>query len=255
MTLKTDEEKEILREAGRRLAVVLEETAKLVRPGVSTLELNQKADDIIREFGDKPAFLDYKPYGAPRPFPATLCIAINETVVHGIPTEDPVELVEGDIIGLDTGLIHKGFYTDSGITVPVGEIDESARKLINITREALMVGIKQARTGNTTGDIGHAIEEFVKPHGYGIVRELCGHGVGKAVHEEPSIPNYGRAGEGAVLVEGMVIAIEPMLNEGSKEVVFEPDGYTVRTKDGSRSAHFEHTLVVTKDGPEIMTKK
>jgi len=255
MILKTDEEKEILREAGRRLAVVLEETAKLVRPGVSTLELNQKAEDIIREFGDRPAFLDYKPYGAPRPFPATLCIAINETVVHGIPTEDPVELVEGDIIGLDTGLIHKGFYTDSGITVPVGEVDEAAKKLMNITREALMVGIKQARVGNTTGDIGHAIEEFVKPHGYGIVRELCGHGVGKAVHEEPCIPNYGRKREGAKLLEGMVIAIEPMLNEGSREVIFEPDGYTVHTKDGSRSAHFEHTLVVTKDGPEIMTKK
>ncbi|MBL7045590.1 MAG: type I methionyl aminopeptidase [Parcubacteria group bacterium] len=255
MILKNEKEKETLKEAGRRLAVLLSEVAELVHPGVSTDVLDRKAEEVIRMFGDVPAFLNYQPYGAPRPYPATLCIAVNSTVVHGIPNEDPVVLKEGDIIGLDSGLIHEGIVVDSGVTVPVGEVDNAAKKLMSVTKDALYVGIAAAKVGNTVGDIGHAIESFVKPHGYGIVRELCGHGVGNKVHEEPNIPNFGRAGEGAVLREGEVIAIEPMLNEGTEKVIFDRNGYSVRTKDDKRSAHFEHTIVVTKNGPLIMTKK
>jgi len=255
MIIKTEEEKKFLREAGKHLREVLEVTAEKVRPGVSTLELNEVAQKTIESFGDTPAFLHYTPHGAPRPYPATLCIAHNETVVHGIPTEDPIELIEGDIIGLDTGLWHEGFVVDSGITVPVGKISAEAEQLLKVTEKALHEGIKAARAGNRVGDIGHAIETFVKPYGYGIVKELCGHGVGKAVHEEPQVPNYGKSGRGAKLVPGMVIAIEPMLNIGSEEVVFEDDGYTVRTKDGSLSAHFEHTLVITEGEPEILTDR
>ncbi len=252
--IANEKDKEKLRVAGQRLGTILQALAKEVRPGVSVATLNDMAEKMIRDYGDTPAFLDYKPMGAPRPFPATLCVAVNDTVVHGIPTERNTVLQEGDIVGLDTGLLHDGYYSDSGITVPVGNIDKEAQKLLQVTREALYVGIEAAQVGNTTGDIGHAIEEFVRPHGYGIVRELCGHGLGKKVHEEPSIPNYGKKGEGEELVEGMVIAIEPMLNIGSPEVIFEDDGYTVRTADGLRSAHFEHSLVITKDGPEILTE-
>lgn len=248
------EEVMVLKEAGRRLAVVLNEVAKDVHPGVSVLTLNEKTEELIRKGGDVPAFLHYQPGGVSRPYPATLCVAINDVVVHGIPTEKNIVLQEGDIIGLDTGLIHKGLVVDSGLTVPVGAIDAKAKKLLKVTKEALFVGINEAKVGNTIGDIGYAIEQFVKPYGYGIVRELCGHGVGKQIHEEPSIPNYGIRSEGAELKENMVIAIEPMLNEGSAEVIFENDEYTVRTKDGSRSAHFEHTLIITKDGPKILTK-
>ena len=252
--IATKEEREILKEAGKHLAIVLQTVAQSVRPGVSVSKLNTQTEAMIREYGDIPAFLNYTPDGVSRPYPATLCIAVNDTVVHGIPTEKNTVLQEGDIVGLDTGLIHKGLIVDSGITVPVGAIDKKAQQLIRVTKEALFVGIKEARVGNTVGDIGYAVEQFVKPYGYGIVRELCGHGVGKHIHEEPSIPNFGERGEGPTLLENMVIAIEPMLNEGSAQVVFEPDGYTVRTADGSRSAHFEHTLIITKDGPEILTE-
>lgn len=247
-------DKEGLRIAGKRLGTILQTLAKAVKPGVSVRTLDEMAHKMILDYGDTPAFLNYKPHGAPRAFPATLCIAINDTVVHGIPTEKNTVLQEGDIIGLDTGLFHDGYIVDSGITVPVGNVSKDALKLMQVTKEALYVGIQAAQVGNTVGDIGHAIEEFVKPYGYGIVRELCGHGVGKEIHEEPNIPNYGKKGTGPVLKEGMVIAIEPMLNEGKKEVIFESDGFTVRTEDGTRSAHFEHTLVVTKDGPEIFTE-
>lgn len=254
MIIQNQTDLEKLRVAGKRLAEVLQVLAADVRPGVAVADLNDKAERMIREFGDTPAFLNYKPTGVARPFPATLCVAVNDVVVHGIPTERNTVLQQGDIIGLDTGLIHDGYYVDSGITVPVGNVDKKALDLMRITREALYVGIEAARVGNTVGDIGHAIEEFVRPHGYGLVREFCGHGVGRAVHEEPQIPNYGKAGTGPTLVENMVVAIEPMLNEGGREILFDNDDYTVRTADGSRSAHFEHTLIITKDGPEILTE-
>jgi len=255
VSTKTADEIAHLRKGGRRLARVLRLVSERVIPGVSTEELNIYAEKLIREGGDMPAFLNYTPPGATRPYPGAICISVNEEIVHGVPNEDPRVLQEGDIVGLDCGLLHRGLITDSAITVPVGEIDEKAKKLLNITREALAVGIKAARAGSHIGDIGHAIEEFVKPHGYGIVRDLCGHGVGYKVHEDPQIPNFGNPGEGEELLPGMVLALEPMLNEGGGEVKLMSDGYTFVTADGSRSAHFEHTIVITENEAEILTKE
>lgn len=226
---------------------------KAVVPGVTTLELDRIAEQAIRGFGDVPAFLGYTPRGAERPFPGSVCTSVNDVVVHGMPNEPIITLKEGDIIGLDVGLIHQGLITDAAVTVAVGRVGEDVQELVRVTREALMAGIVAARAGNRVGDIGAAIQAFVTPYGYGIVRELGGHGVGHKVHEEPMILNYGKAGTGEKLVPGMVIAIEPMLNEGSAEVVFEDDGYTVRTRDGSLSAHFEHTILITEGEAEILT--
>jgi methionyl aminopeptidase len=254
ITIKTKEEIVILREGGKRLAFILNEVAKIVRPGISTRELDALANMLSIQGGDRPAFLDYKPYGAKRAYPASLCVSINDEVVHGIPNEDEAKILkEGDIVSLDMGIIHKGLITDSAITVPVGKINKKAKELLNATREALDIGIQMAKLGNTVGDIGFAIESFVKPYGFGVVRELAGHGVGYKVHEDPYVPNYGRRGEGEILRPGMVIAIEPMINEGTPDIKLDHDGYTYRTLDGKRSAHFEHTIVVTEKGPEILT--
>lgn len=255
ITKKKPKEIEILREGGRRLADILARLSAMVAPGVSTLTLNEKAAEILKEYGDKSSFLNYQPYGAKRPYPATLCVSINDAVVHGIPNETPVHLKEGDIVSLDMGLIHRGMYLDGAVTVPVGVIDAASQKLLNITREALMVGIKACKSGATSGDVGFAIESFVKPYGYGIIEELAGHGVGYKVHEDPYMPNYGKKGEGEMLEPGMVLAIEPMLNIGSKKIKLDKDGYTYRTADGSRSAHFEHTILITEKGAEILTKQ
>jgi methionyl aminopeptidase len=251
--IKSPKEIEILREGGKHLAHVLDIVEKAVRPGISTKELDTLAETTIREFGDVPAFLNYQPYGADFPYPGTICLSINDEIVHGIPKEDHI-LCEGDIIGLDLGLIHNGLVTDSARTVPVGKISEKAQKLLDTTKKALEVGISAAVPGAHVGDIGYAIERMVKPHKYGIVRELGGHGVGRYVHEDPFIPNWGnRKGVGAKLKPGMVIAIEPMLNDGKRGIVLDKDGYTYRTQDRSLSAHFEHTLLITKTGPEILT--
>lgn len=255
MLIKTPAEIEQLRVAGRHLAQVLDAVERAVAPGVTLLELNAIAEREVRARGDTPAFLGYRPTSAPKPFPATLCVALNNIVVHGIPTKDDAVLKEGDILGIDTGLVHEGMIVDAGRTVAVGTIDRTAEQLIAVTRESLMAGIEAAQAGNTVGDIGHAIESYVRSaSNFTIVELLCGHGVGHKVHEDPQIPNYGRAGSGPKLLPGMVLAIEPMLNEGTKDVVFERDGYTVRTRDGKRSAHFEHTIVVTEQGPEVLTK-
>ena len=254
ITVKTKREIATLREGGKRLAGILQQLVKEVHPGVSTNALNTFAEKLIADGGDIPSFLGYAPSGAKRPFPAALCVSVNDEVVHGIPNEGEKLLKEGDIVTLDAGLIHGGLFTDSAVTLGVGKLDAKARKLLDTTKKALAVGIKAVRAGATTGDVGFAIEEFVKPHGFGIVRDLAGHGVGYAVHEEPFVPNFGKKGEGVVLKEGMVIAIEPMLNEGGAAVKLDSDGYTYRTKDGSRSAHFEHTVVVTKNGAEILTQ-
>jgi methionyl aminopeptidase len=253
ITIKTDKEIKILREGGRRLARVLRMVAKEVRPGISPKELDQLAEKLIREGGDEPAFLLYKPEGAKTPYPATLCVSINNEIVHGIPKKN-VTLKEGDIVSLDCGIKHGGLYTDSAITVGVGKIPKAAVLLLQRTHESLMAGIEMARAGNTVGDIGHAVEQSIKPHKYGIVRELSGHGVGHKIHEDPYVPNFGKPGSGAVLKAGMVIAIEPMINEGGKAVVFDEDGYTIRTADGSRSAHFEHTIAITDGAPIILTE-
>lgn len=250
--IKTKEEIEILRAGGKRLADILQKVAKKVAPGVSTLELDEYAYRLIKDGGDESAFLNYKPDFHHKPYPASLCTSINNEVVHGIPNKNKI-LKEGDIVSLDLGLKHKGLFTDHAVTVSVGGISKKDKELLNDTKEALMVGIDAARGGNTVGDIGYAIEQFVARK-YGIVRELSGHGVGKQIHEDPYIPNFGKKGKGQKLIPGMVIAIEPMLNIGSAEIISLSDGYTIKTADGSRSAHFEHTVLITDGEAEILTK-
>jgi methionyl aminopeptidase len=252
--LKSLEEIEILREGGRRHAFILSELAKKVVPGVSTQTLEGWAREMIKEGGDKASFLNYTPEGARRAYPAALCVSINEEIVHGIPNEHPKILKEGDVVTLDLGLTHDGLITDSAITVGVGEIGEREQKLIEHTREALYLGIKQARAGNRVGDIGYAIESFARPLGYGISEGLAGHGVGYKVHEEPYVPNEGRKGAGELLKAGMVIAIEPMLTLGSSRIVLSRDGYTYKTADGSTAAHWEHTVAITDGEAIILTK-
>ena len=251
--IKTQKEIEILREGGKLLATVLYKVKDIVKPGISTWELDKYAEKLIKDMGDYPAFLNYKPDGADFAYPASICISVNNEVVHGIPKKEKI-LQEGDIVSLDLGLKHNGLFTDMAITVPVGEVSNSSLKLMKITEQALQAGINAAQGGSRIGDIGSAIENFVRKHKYGIVEVLSGHGVGKEIHEDPYIPNFGKANTGAKLVPGMVIAIEPMLNNGTKNVVLDKDGYTFRTADGKRSAHFEHTVLITEGEPEILTK-
>src|SRR3989344_1884560 len=252
MIIKTEEEIKILREGGKRLAQILNKVKDKVRPGVSTKELDIYAEKLIREGGDSPAFLNYRPEGAKYPYPASLCVSVNDEVVHGIPNTDRI-LKEGDIVGIDCGLKHKNLFTDMAITVSVGEIDAEAKKLLKITREALEKGVSAARAGNRVGDVSHAIESFVRPYKYGIVEVLSGHGVGRSIHEDPYVPNFGKPCTGPKIVLGMVIAIEPMLNQGTKNVILQSDGYTFRTADNKKSAHFEHTVLISEAGPEILT--
>lgn len=249
--IKTAKEIELIREGGKRLAKVLSETAKMVKPGISTFELDQYAYKLITEMGDIPAFLNYKPEGAPSAFPATICISVNNEIVHGIPSKKKI-LKEGDIVSLDLGLNHKGLFTDHAVTVPVGKVSAKDRQLLGDTKKALEIGIWAARGGATVGDIGNAIESFVHNR-YGIVRELAGHGVGRGIHEDPYIPNYGKAGKGQKLIPGMIVAIEPMLNIGKDNIVTASDNWTIKTSDGTRSAHFEHTILITKGDAEILT--
>ncbi len=254
ITIKTKEDIQILREGGKRHAEILLALKAMVRPGVSAKALDEEAHRLIREGGDTPAFLNYQPHGASRPFPASLCVSINDEVVHGIPNEEEKILKEGDIVTLDLGLIHKNLITDAAITVHVGKVSKELEELIEATKAALMAGIRAAKGGKRVGDIGVAIERLALAHKYGVVEELSGHGVGYHVHEDPFIPNYGVAGTGEVLKPGMVVAIEPMFNLGSRHVVLDNDGYTYKTKDGKPSAHFEHTILITKGEPEILTK-
>ncbi|MEK7071563.1 MAG: type I methionyl aminopeptidase [Patescibacteria group bacterium] len=251
--IKTPEEIKILREGGKRLASVLFKVKEKVMPGVSTHELDQYALKLLRDMGDEPAFLNYRPEGAKTPYPASLCVSVNDEVVHGIPHPNRV-LKDGDIVAIDLGLKHKGLFTDMALSVPVGVISPALAKLLKVTEQALEVGINAARGGARVGDIGYAIEQYVAPHKYGIVEVLSGHGVGRAIHEDPYIPNFGKRGTGEKLVPGMVIAIEPMLNAGTKNVILGKDGYTFRTADGKKSAHFEHTILITDGEPEILTK-
>jgi methionyl aminopeptidase len=249
--IKTAEQIETLRAGGKRLGAILAQVAKKVAPGVSTADLDKYAHDLIVEGGDVPAFLNYKPEGQSKAYPASLCTSVNNEVVHGIPKASKI-LKEGDVISIDLGLKHKGLFTDHAITVPVGKTNKASEQLLHATREAMMVGIAEAKAGNTVGDIGYAIEKFVNRK-YGIVRELSGHGVGVKIHEDPYVPNYGKKGKGQKLIPGMVIAIEPMLNIGKADILTLSDGYTIKTADGSRSAHFEHTVLITEGEPEILT--
>ncbi|MEK7148199.1 MAG: type I methionyl aminopeptidase, partial [Patescibacteria group bacterium] len=218
------------------------------------LTLEEEALAMIRAMGDKPAFLGYQPASARRPFPAALCVSINNEIVHGIPNEAERILKEGDIVSIDLGLVHKDLITDSAITVGVGAIDDEARKLIHVTKLALDKGIEAAKPGNTVGDIGYAISQAVKGSKFSLAEDLAGHGVGHKVHEEPFIPNVGTPGTEEDLVPGMVIAIEPMCNTGGPEIKLMKDGYTIVTKDGSRSAHFEHTIAITEKGNIVLTQ-
>lgn len=257
--IKTPEEIEILREGGKHLATVLYKVKAKVAPGVSTKDLDIYAEKLIHDMGDEPAFLNYRPAGAKIPFPASLCVSINDEVVHGIPDKERI-LKEGDIVSLDLGLKHKGLFTDMAITVSVGKVNTASLKLMGVTEQALQVAINAAQAGGTVGDIGYAVESFVHAKGdqqnnkYGIVEVLSGHGVGRAIHEDPYIPNFGKKGKGEKLIPGMVVAIEPMINLGTKNVTLDADGYTFRAADGKNSAHFEHTILITESEAEILTK-
>jgi len=246
ITIKTAEEISIMAESGKILATVLKELEKMVKPGVTTLELDRAAEALILSFGAKPAFKNYNG------FPYSLCASVNEVVVHGYPSS--YTLREGDIIGLDLGVIYKGYYSDMAVTLPVGKVSFEAKRLIMVTRNALRYGIKKAKVGNTIGDIGNTIQRYIETQNYGIVKELCGHGIGKKLHEDPQIPNFGQRGHGPKIVEGMVICIEPMITIGDPNLKQAKDGYGYATKDGSLSAHFEHTIAITKSGPKILTE-
>lgn len=252
--IKTKEDIQILREGGKRHAEILLALKTMIRPGVSSKALEEESRRLIFEKGDTPAFLNYQPSGASRPFPASLCVSVNDEVVHGIPNEKEKIFKEGDIVSIDLGLIHKNLITDSAITVAVGQISKELELLLETTEKALIAGIKAAKGGNTVGDIGVAIERVALAKNYGVVEELSGHGVGYDVHEDPFIPNYGESGKGEILTPGMVLAIEPMFNLGNRRVFLDSDGWTYKTKDGKPSAHFEHTIVITKGEPEVLTK-
>jgi len=246
ITTKTQEEIKTIKEGGRILANVLKELEKITKPGITTRDLDRAAEALILSRGGKPAFKGYAG------FPYSLCTSVNENIVHGLPSN--YVLKEGDLLKLDLGVLYKGFNTDSAITVAVGSVSYEAKRLINVTKKALRLGIKKAKVGNTIGDIGNTIQRFVEDQGFSVVRDLCGHGIGKEVHEDPKVPNFGKRGAGEKLVEGMVICIEPMVTMGDYALRKSDDGYGYATKDNSLSAHFEHTIAITKKGPRILTE-
>ena len=242
---KTSDEIEILRENAILVSKTLAEVGKHVAPGVTTKQLDKIAETFIRDHGAVPGFLGY---GG---FPATLCLSVNDMVVHGIP--DGYVLQEGDIISVDCGTVYKGFYGDSAYTFPVGEVDEETALLLKTTEESLLLGAEKAVEGNRTGDIGYAVQSYCEAKGFSVVRELVGHGLGRDMHEDPMVPNYGKPGTGKKLREGMVICIEPMINAGAKEVYEKRDGWGIATIDGKKSAHFEFAVAVRKGKPDILT--
>lgn len=253
MIIKTPEERADIIEAGARLGVVLDEVAKAVRPGVMTKELDALAERLIRDIGDVPSFKEYSPEGASYPYPAALCISVNDEVVHGIPND--YALKEGDIVSLDLGLTHNGFIVDSALTVPVGKTDQKSYELMDATRASLEAAIAAARPGNKIGDISHATEAAFAGTGFSVVKILGGHGVGRHVHEEPFISNAGHPGTGPEIVSGMVLALEPIANGGKPQVDLLDDDYTYATRDGSRSAHFEHTILVEDEETIVVTRR
>lgn len=260
ITIKNHEEIDVLREAGKKLAKILEKLSDAATPGTNANDLDILARELCKKAGGASAFLNYKPEGAERPFPAALCVSINDEVVHGIPNEKKKILREGDIVVLDMGLVFKKMFVDSAVTVAIGgedKLDEAGKKLFAAGRAALAAGIDAAKAGARTGDVGFAIEETVKtvaaPFTFCLPEVLGGHGVGYKVHEDPFVPNFGMPGQGPVLKPGMVIAIEPIINEGCGKVKMAEDGWTYKTFDGKRSVHFEHTVVITSEGAEILT--
>ncbi|HOJ51717.1 MAG TPA: type I methionyl aminopeptidase [Syntrophales bacterium] len=245
--IRRQEEIERIRESNLIVAEVLDALKKEVKAGVTTKELNEYCEELVRKWGAKPAFKGYRGY------PYALCTSVNEEVVHGMPSDR--RLKEGDILSLDFGVYYKGYYGDAAITVPVGEVSEEARKLIKVTEAALYKGIEEAQAGNRLGDISAAVQSHVEGAGFSVVRDFVGHGIGSELHEDPQIPNFGVRGRGVLLKEGMVLAIEPMVNAGTYKVKVLDDGWTVVTEDGSLSAHFEHSIAITANGPDILSMK
>jgi methionyl aminopeptidase len=242
---KTSDEINLIRQSGEILSRAHAEVAKLVAPGVSTTALDKVAEEYILDHGGEPSFKGYNG------FPGSLCISINEQVVHGIPGSHQLE--SGDIVSIDCGVLYKGFHSDAAYTYPVGEVKAEMRNLLKVTKESLYLGIENAKTGNRIGDIGFAIQKYVEDYGFSVVRELVGHGIGKTLHESPEVPNYGKRGRGTKLKTGLILAIEPMVNMGTRNVVQEADGWTIRTQDHQPSAHFEHTVAVMNGTPEVLT--
>lgn len=243
---KSKAEIEKMRSAGRIVAEVLQRLAGMVAPGITTLDLDREADRMIREAGAIPTFKGYNGY------PASICTSVNDEIVHGIPSKR--KLRQGDIVGIDCGATYLGYVGDSAVTVAVGEVPDDITKLMQATRQSLYEAIGKCVVGNRLGDVCNAVQAYVEPLGYSVVQNYCGHGVGRAMHEEPQVPNYGKAGTGPYLREGWVIAIEPMINLGRHETKQLSDGWTVVTKDGRPSAHFEHTVAITDSGPQILTQ-
>lgn len=256
MTVGNEQEKQILREGGRRLAAIIGQLAAEVKPGISTLHLDGLAETLILSYGGAPIFKWYRGDRSEPLFPASICTSVNDEVVHAIPRQDRV-LNNGDIIGIDIGMRYPaegGLITDMAVTVPVGEVSPAAEKLIKTTRSALDKGIAELRAGIRMGDLGYAIQRVIEAGGFGVVRELAGHGVGRDLHEDPYVPNYGEPGKGVIIKEGIVLALEPMAAAGGGEVRLDRDGWGWRTCDGSLAAHFEHTVLVMKGGAEILTR-
>ncbi|MDA2921660.1 type I methionyl aminopeptidase [Patescibacteria group bacterium AH-259-L07] len=257
--IRIPEEIEIMRTAGKILASVLSRVVSDVKPGISTFELDGLAEDLIVKAGAKPAFKGYPPPRTPASpgsrgaYPHTLCTSINEQVVHAIPSKDQV-IQSGDIIGLDCGVLYQGYYADMAVTIPVGKISSKAKRLIKVTKKSLDIALNTIKPGIHLGDLSYAVQSYVEKNGFSVVRQLSGHGIGKNLHEEPTILNYGKPDTGIVLKQGMTVAIEPMVNIGHWKVKTLDDGWTVATDDGSLSAHFEHTIVITKKGCEVLTK-
>jgi methionyl aminopeptidase len=241
----------LMRQSGRLLAEVAAILREAVRPGVSTLELDALAAQAIRERRGIPSFLGYTA-GGKTPFPATICASVNNVVVHGIPSAVPLR--EGDVVSIDMGMVYGGYHADCAFTVAIGQVAPEVRRLLDETERSLYEGIAAAKPGNRIGDIGHAIQSHIEPHGFGIVRDYVGHGIGRMMHEAPSVPNFGRPAKGDLLKEGMCLAVEPMITLGNSETKELDDGWTVVTTDGSLAAHFEHTIAVTPHGPEILTR-
>ncbi len=246
VTIKSQHEIELMREAGKILAKTHNELAKAIRPGMTTLEIDKIGEEIIRSYGCIPSFLNYEGY------PASICVSVNDEVVHGIPSKDRI-LVDGDIVSLDAGVIYKGYHSDAARTVAVGEISEEAKKLIEVTRQSFFEGIKFAKEGYHLHDISNAIGDYCESRGYGVVRDLVGHGIGRNLHEDPEIPNFRQRRRGIKLQAGMTLAVEPMVNIGTCEVSWLDDDWTVVTDDGSLSAHYENTILITKGEPEILS--
>ena len=246
VTIKSNREIELMREAGRILALVHEELEKAIKPGITTKEIDRLGEELIRSYGCIPSFLNYNGY------PASICVSVNDEVVHGIPSKKRI-LREGDIVSLDAGVIYKGYHSDAARTHAVGEISKEAQKLIDVTRESFFEGIKYAKAGNHLFDISKAIQNYVESNGYSVVRDLVGHGIGSALHEDPQIPNFKQRGRGPKLVPGMTLAIEPMVNMGAFDVWWLEDDWTVVTQDESLSAHYENTILITEGEPEILS--